>query len=465
MKIVKYMRKFILLVYVIILLFTTNNQTSAQVVQPSWAQNAVIYQVNPRQFSSEGTFTKFSESLTQLKDMGVNVIILTPIQFTGEKNKLGNAGDVYNVRDHYSIATNYGSEEDFKKLVSQIHDFGMKIILDWNTSYTSIDHNWVGTKNTWYLKDDDGNLLTKNDRTDIAMLNYDNLELRAELLNAMKHWVRKMDVDGFRIKDANYAPIDFWKELIQELNYVKPIYLIAEINNNVDMKKYAYYAEVFNSINDYSFLNTSSSHAQSLVSGMKYIESIASNYKLYPSYSLRINSLSEYFYNSQVGTVDELFSKNWQQYALLTFMLPQSTPLIFNGEEYGLTRRLNIYEYDHITTDEKSNTERFNWYKTIVSIKNDVAALRNSLSDTSVSFLTLNTSKSENNNVIAFKRKHQNSEAYIFINLGNKQSKIKITGSKSLAFLKKYSVNNNAKITLKKKTITLPANSYVIYYK
>lgn len=465
MKIVKYMRKTALLISFIVLLISTNNIAAAQIAQPSWAQNAVIYQVNPRQFSSEGTFAKFSESLMQLKDMGVNVINLTPVQFVGEKNKLGNAGDVYNVREHYSIASNYGNEEDFKKLVAKIHEYGMKIILDWNTSYTSIDHNWVGSKNAWYLKDENGNILSKVERPDIAMLNYDNLELRAEVLNAMKHWVKKMGVDGFRVKDANYAPIDFWKELIQELNYIKPLYFIADINNEVNVKQYSYYAEVFNSINDYSFLNNSTNHSQGIISSVKYVDAINSNYKFYPSYSLRVNSLSEYLYNTQVGTVDELFAKNWQLYAMLSFVLPQSTPLIFNGEENGLTRRLNIYEYDFITSDEKENKERVIFYKAIVGLKKDVPALQNTLSDSSINFLTLNTSMPEQNNVLAFKRMNQNSEAYIFVNFGNKQSKIKIENTKKLSFLKKYSVHNNAKTILKKKTITLPANSYVIYYK
>lgn len=449
----------------LILLLVSTSKSNAQINQPDWAKNALVYQVSVQQFSAEGNFEKFSSSLADLKEIGVTVIAFTPIYSIGEKNKLGNMGDAYSVKDHYSVNSILGGEDEFKTLVQKIHEYGMKVIIDWNTSYTSVDHQWLTAHNNWYLKDENGSLLTKNDRTDIAMLNYGNADLREEILNAMKHWLRKMDVDGFRIKDANYAPIDFWKETIQELKYIKPAFFIAEFNSDVNVKQYAYYAEVFNAINDYAFLNLSTNHAQNITSTKEYIENVKSNYKLYPNYSLRLNSLTEYLYNNQVGTVDELFSNNWQQYAVIAYTLPQSTPMIFNGEEYGLTRRLNVYEKDYLGNDDKQNVEQANWYKEIFSIKRETPAFQNSLIDTGINFLSILTAKSDQSSVFAFTRSTQNSTAYIFVNFGAKATKVKIADTKSLLFLKKFAVNSNAKPILKKKMITMPANSYVIYYK
>lgn len=91
---------------------------------PLWAKNAVIYQVNMRQYTPEGTFKAFEAHLPRLKEMGVDILWVMPIQPIGVKNRKGTLGSGYSVKDYYTNAE-YGTMDDFKALVKKVHGMGM----------------------------------------------------------------------------------------------------------------------------------------------------------------------------------------------------------------------------------------------------------------------------------------------------------------------------------------------------
>src|SRR4051812_32297752 len=90
-----------------------------------------IYEVNIRQYTPEGTFNAFSKHLSNLKEMGVEILWLMPVHPIGEIKRKGSLGSYYSIRDFNAINTEFGSEEDFKSLVSDAHSLGMKVIMDW----------------------------------------------------------------------------------------------------------------------------------------------------------------------------------------------------------------------------------------------------------------------------------------------------------------------------------------------
>ena len=108
-------------------------ENKVRITPPDWAKNATIYEVNVRQFTPEGTFNAMEAHLPRLKAMGVDILWLMPINPIGKLNRKGSLGSYYAVSDYTSINPEFGTLEDFKKVVQAIHDRGMKVIIDWDS--------------------------------------------------------------------------------------------------------------------------------------------------------------------------------------------------------------------------------------------------------------------------------------------------------------------------------------------
>ena len=89
----------------------------SNVVTPVWAKDAVIYEVNTRQFTSEGTFNAFAAHLPRLKELGVDILWFMPIHPIGELNRKGSLGSYYSIKDYKAVNPEFGTFEDFKNLV------------------------------------------------------------------------------------------------------------------------------------------------------------------------------------------------------------------------------------------------------------------------------------------------------------------------------------------------------------
>ena len=87
--------------------------------------DAIIYEVNIRQFSEEGTFGAFEKHLPELKTLGVDIVWLMPIHPIGALNRKGGLGSYYSISDYRGINPEFGDLEDFKSLVQKIHEEGI----------------------------------------------------------------------------------------------------------------------------------------------------------------------------------------------------------------------------------------------------------------------------------------------------------------------------------------------------
>jgi glycosidase len=124
----------------------------------SWSRNANIYEVNIRQYTPEGTLKAFAQHLPRLRQMGVDILWLMPIQPIGEKNRKGTLGSYYAVRDYMAVNPEFGTLDDLRALVRQAHGLGMHVILDWVANHTAFDNPWTQTHSDWYLKNDKGDI-------------------------------------------------------------------------------------------------------------------------------------------------------------------------------------------------------------------------------------------------------------------------------------------------------------------
>jgi glycosidase len=188
---------------------------------PDWVKDAVIYEIFPRQYSQKGDFNSITEDLERLKNLGVTVLWLMPIHPIGQVKKKGTIGSPYAVKDYYAINPDYGTKADLRKLVTETHKRGMKIIIDIVANHTAWDS--VMMKNpAFYTKNDKGEIIPPvPDWADVADLNYDNPELRKYMIDMLKFWIRDYDLDGFRCDVAGFVPTDFWEEARREVDKIK----------------------------------------------------------------------------------------------------------------------------------------------------------------------------------------------------------------------------------------------------
>jgi len=193
-----------------------------------WVRDGVVYEIYPRAFSASGDFNGITARLDQLKDLGVNILWLMPIHPIGQEKKKGSIGSPYAVRDYYGINPDYGTKEDFKRLITQAHRRGMKVIIDIVANHTSWD-NVMMKDPEFYEHDAAGRITYPHDWSDVAELNYRSPKLRHYMTDMLKYWVREFDLDGFRCDVAEEVPTDFWEAARVELDKIKPdIVMLAE---------------------------------------------------------------------------------------------------------------------------------------------------------------------------------------------------------------------------------------------
>ena len=110
---------------------------------PDRVKNAVIYEVNIRQYTEEGTLKDFEQHLARLEKLGVDILWLMPISPVGELNRKGSLGSYYSISNYTEINPEFGTKEDFKNLVKSAHKRGMLVIIDWVANHTSFDNIWA----------------------------------------------------------------------------------------------------------------------------------------------------------------------------------------------------------------------------------------------------------------------------------------------------------------------------------
>jgi glycosidase len=162
----------------LIIVFQGFSQSGSIISHPEWSYDKTIYEVNLRQFTPSGSIKEFRQHLTRLKELGVGILWFMPIHPIGEKNRKGSLGSYYSVRDYKELDPFYGTKNEFKELVKEIHSMGMYVIIDWVANHTSWDNVWIKTNPEFYTKDSLGNFIPSvPDWTDVMDLNYDNKDL------------------------------------------------------------------------------------------------------------------------------------------------------------------------------------------------------------------------------------------------------------------------------------------------
>ena len=339
-------------------------------VHPDWTYDSVMYEVNIRQFSPEGTFAGVEAQLPRLKDLGVDILWLMPMYEIGTEGRKGTLGSYYAISDYKKVNPEFGTMEDFEHLLAAAHKLGFKVILDWVANQTAPDNVWMTEKPAnFYERDSLGNAIWEYDWTDTRSLNYENEDVWWAQDDAMRFWLKK-GVDGFRCDAAGEVPAEFWKGILPKMNKDYPkIYLLAEAERD----NLADATETFDANYAWELHHLLNSMAQGRKTVADLKDYVTRDAARFPKEAFRLTFTSNHDENSWSGTEFEREGAAANACAVLCFTLPGSQPLIYTGQEIGLSRRLEFFEKDPIT-DWSANAYTTFWKK-LVDLKHNNPAL------------------------------------------------------------------------------------------
>lgn len=378
---------------------------------PAWALQSNIYEVNVRQYTKEGTFNAFAAALPRLKAMGVQILWfmpITPISITDRKGKLGS---YYAVQNYTGINPEFGTMDDWKKLVSKAHEMGFKVITDWVPNHTGADNGWLTRHPDFFTKGKDGKPIPAFDWTDTRDLNYDNKEMRDSMITAMKFWLKESDIDGFRCDVAGEVPDDFWKDCISELKKIKNVFMLAEGD------KASLHRDGFNASYPWDMF----AHLKQIAAGKTNALAIDSVLKkqdsTFPPGAIRMYFTSNHDENSW-NKADYATMPGLQHapFAVFTQTMRNSLPLMYSGQEEPVTDSISFFYKDQI---KFGKYKRAAFYKTLLTLRASTPALATNASFKKVSV-------GDDKALYAYVKEKGGHKIAVILNLSAKEQTIKI---------------------------------------
>jgi glycosidase len=390
---------------------------------PAWSRQAVIYEVNVRQFSREGTLAAVEAQLPRLKALGVDILWLMPVQPIGVKNRKGPLGSYYAIRDYTAVNPEFGTEADVRRLVDAAHRQGMRVILDWVANHTAFDHPWIAQHPDWYVRNAKGQIINARDNenndtdwTDVAELDYAKRPMRDAMLAAMRWWVERVGIDGFRCDVAGGTPTSFWVEAHDALDRANPdLFWLAEsedpgIHAAFDM---TYGWELHQLLN-------------AVGSGKRPASDLAGYFakqdRTFGRGAYRMYFTSNHDENSWNGTEMERMGANHQPAYVLAATVANGMPLLYTGQEVPVTRRLKFFEKDPV--DWSAGTSLAPFYRRLFDLKHAQPALGNG--PWGAPQVELKTSDPQR--VFAFSRSDGTNTVVVAVNFGDRPARAAYTG-------------------------------------
>lgn len=428
-------------------------------------ENAIIYEANIRQYSPEGTFNAFTKDIPQLKELGVKIIWVMPIFPISQTKRKATGGDdskfasempqaeqskylgsYYAISDFKKINPEFGTIEDFRKMVKTAHENGIYVILDWVPNHTGWDHIWIKEHPEFYTQNEKGEIVDPTNPetgkswgwTDVADLNYDNQELRKTMTADMLHWIKNENIDGFRCDVASNVPTDFWQQAIPTLRKEKNIFMLAEAWQPELLKDNLF--DMYYSWDGHHTMNDIAKGKKTVADWDTYMEKSA---KQYEANDIAMNFVDNHDENSWNGTIKERMDDASEIMMALSYMTP-GIPLIYSGDEYDLNHRLKFFEKDSIPKIKGKNWDIF---KTLGKLKEENIALNGGKNK--ATYKKIKTSL--NDKILAFEREKEGKKIIFIGNLSkdNQDFTIELEGNfKNVYTNTNFSLNKNQKIQM-----------------
>lgn len=394
-------------------------QAYVKITHPQWSKNASLYQINTRQFTREGTFKAAQQQLPRLKELGVDILWLMPIHPIGEENRKGSLGSPYSVKDYFAVNPEFGTLEDLKNFVNAAHALGMYVILDWVANHSAWDNPMRFEHPEWYSKNSQGNFHPTPwwDWSDIIDFDYNVPEMRQYMTEAMKYWVKEVNIDGYRCDVAGFVPLDFWENVRAELDAIKPVFMLAEW----EMRDL--HAKAFDATYAWSWQEA----IHKIMTGKADLNALFIYYSwnegAYPKDSYRMTYVTNHDANAWEGTVFERYgSAEKVSAAIVLSIVGEGMPLIYNGLEAGNTKRLAFFEKDPI----EWKAHQFQpLIKKLLALQKQNTALWHGQYGATMERIY----NSRPLQVFSFIRENQQDKVFVVINFSDQDQEVKFMGS------------------------------------
>ena len=313
----------------------------------------VIYSIYVRNHSEEGTFKAVEKDLERIKNLGTDIIWFMPIHPIGVKNKKGDLGCPYAIKNYREVNPEYGTLEDFKSCVDKIHDLGMKCIIDVVYNHTSPDSWLVENHPEYFYKKPDGNLGNRvGDWWDVVDLDYNNKDLWDYQIDTLKMWAEV--VDGFRCDVASLIPVDFWIKAREEVSKVRPnaIWLAESVHTNflIDLRRHGISGnsdcevyQAFDICYDYDVQPYFAGYLKGENTLSYYIDRLNLQEGIYPENYIKLRFLENHDNPRAKDLIkDENQLINWTAFQYFQ----KGTTLIYAGQETENTKCPSLFDKD-----------------------------------------------------------------------------------------------------------------------
>lgn len=338
---------------------------------PEWSYSAILYEMNIRQFTTEGTFRAASERLPFLRSIGVDAIWLMPIYPIGEEDRKGSLGSYYSIRDYKGVNPEFGSEADLRDFITKAHALGIKILFDWVANHTARDARWISERPVdWYERDSEGRAKVPWDWSDTAKLNYANREVWRGQIDAMRYWVEQFGIDGFRCDMAMLVPIEFWQEASAELHSIKSdIFMLAEAEED------NLFEGAFNMSYQWNIHHIMCDIAKGARRVWDLRNAMHAERQRYPREAMRLSFTSNHDENSWSGSEQSRFGRALEVMTAMTFLMPSTMPLIYTGQEVGYDHSFAFFDRDPIPEELYKEGYATELYRRLADLKHSQRAL------------------------------------------------------------------------------------------
>lgn len=377
----------------------------ARAVAP-WVRDGVIYELNVRTFSPEGTFNAVTARLPDLQKLGVTIVWLMPIHPLGQVKKKGSVGSPYAVRDYMDVNPAYGTKDDLKRLVREAHRVGLKVIIDVVANHSSWDNVLMKTP-SYYRRDASGQILSPYDWTDVAALNYANPATRTYMHGVLQYWLREFDLDGFRCDVAGEVPTDFWEEARRQLERIKPdLVMLAESHE----------PELLTSAFDLDYGWPGYHALKDAILGVRSARAVREEWeaerRAYPRGALHLRIAD----NHDEKRAITFFGERAALAAFALVFTMDGVPLLYNGNEVGDATESfapALFEKMPVWWQMKDRRPEFpKWFEGLIPLRTAHSALRRGT--------TTWTRNSDEDRVITFIRADASEEVLVAVNLTNR---------------------------------------------
>lgn len=396
-----------------------------------WMQKMVIYEVNLRHHTPEGTINAFIPKLDELKKLGINMLWIMPVQPIGLKKRKAKGdvfiedikdanerkkylGSPYSIQDYKAINPDLGNMEDFKTLVNEAHKKGFKIILDWVGNHTAWDNALITEHPDWYLKNKKGEITDPlNEKgesmgwTDVAELDYDNTDLRNYMASTMRYWIDNTGLDGFRCDVAMNVPADFWTFAKKEIEKSKPVFMLAESEEH-DMKQFDYCFNSFYGWEMHHYMNQICKGNKTA----KTLDTLLTRKLLkFKPNVFAMNFITNHDENSWNGTEFDRMGQGWRAMAVFAFTA-NGIPLMYTGQEVGLKHKMRFFEKDTVVGSKDYDYYKF--YQNLLKVKLENDAFDATAANNNITFIP-----TSNPNLLVYERGSNDNRNRVIINMSN----------------------------------------------